>query len=190
MKPVSGTRVLLWIGAIPEAVWSPLAAALFLFVVGATALAAGSSWLFASLGPTAYLRAKYPDSTLARFRNTVVGHMTGLASGFIAVAAFDAWQAPVLPLGDVTAVRIWAVVLSIALTISASNFLRANHPPAAATTLLVALGTFKTALDAAYVTIGVLMLAILSEGFIRLRWQALRTNREGNESGAEGGKHG
>lgn len=188
MKITAWRSFLLLIRAIPERVWSPLTAGLLLLIVGLTALVAGSSWLFASLGPTAYLRARYPDSPLARLYNTFIGHLVGLASGFTAVAMFNAWDAPIVPLHELTAVRVWAAVISIILTVFVSNLLRANHPPAAATTLLVALGTFKTALDAAYVVIGVLILSVVSEGFIRLRSRALNAKRTNRDS--KGGEHG
>jgi len=144
-------------------------AALMLLVVGLTAWAAGQPWLFPSLGPTAYLLAKYPTLPSSRMYNCFAGHLVGLAGGFIAVAVFNAWQAPIVPLNDVTAPRIWAATLAIALTVLGNSLLRSGHPPAAATTLLVALGTFKTAKDALIVIIGVLILVAVGEGFRRLK---------------------
>ena len=134
-----------------------LAAALML-VVGATAYLAGQPWLFPSLGPTAYLLAAYPSLPSARPYNCVVGHLVGLASGFTAVAVFDAWQAPLVPLYDVTPARLGAAALAVGLTVLINHLLRSGHPPAAATTLLVALGTFHTAWQAALVVIGVVLL--------------------------------
>ena len=62
-----------------------MAAALIL-IVALTAFWAGQPWLFPSLGPTAYLLAKYPELPSSRIYNCVVGHLVGLASGFAAVA--------------------------------------------------------------------------------------------------------
>jgi hypothetical protein len=144
-------------------------AAAMILIVALTALWAGQPWLFPSLGPTAYLLAKYPELPSSRIYNCLVGHLVGLASGFAAVAIFNAWQVPTVPLHDVTAARVWAAALAIALTVLINSLLRSGHPPAAATTLLVALGTFKTARDAALVIIGVLILVIVGEGIKRLK---------------------
>lgn len=152
-----------------ELVWPAMMAALLLLIVGLTAWGAGQPWLFPSLGPTAYLLAKYPELPSSRIYNSIVGHLVGLASGFAAVAIFNAWQVPTVPLHDVTTARIWAAGLAIGLTVLVNSLLRSGHPPAAATTLLVALGSFKTARDAAIVIIGVLILVVVGEGIKRLK---------------------
>jgi hypothetical protein len=150
MSRLSWNRVLKW---EPEYIWPAGMAALLLLVVGLTALAAGQPWLFPSLGPTAYLLARYPDQPTARIYNTIIGHLVGVASGFAAVAIFNAWQAPVVPLNDVTAPRIWAAVVSVGITVLLNSVLRSGHPPAAATTLLIALGSFQTVRDAGIIII-------------------------------------
>jgi len=139
-------------------------AALMIGIIGATAVLAGQPWLFPSLGPTAYLLAAYPELPSSRRYNCFVGHMVGLASGFAAVAIFNAWSAPIVPLHDVTWSRAGAAAVAIGLTVFINHLLRSGHPPAAATTLLVALGTFHTAWGAALVVIGVVILLVLGEG--------------------------
>ena len=161
-----------------ELIWPAAMAALLLLIVGLTAWGGGQPWLFPSLGPTAYLIAKYPDLPTSRVYNCIVGHLVGLAAGFAAVAIFDAWQAPVVPLQEVTAPRVWAAAVAVGLTILGNTALRSGHPPAAATTLLIALGTFHTARDAALVVIGVLILVIIAEGLKRLRLILWHTKRE------------
>ncbi len=157
-------------------------AALLILIVGLTALAAGQPWLFPSLGPTAYLLAKYPDLSSSRIYNCIVGHLVGLAGGFAAVAIFNAWQAPLVPLDHVTTTRIWAATLAVALTVLGNSLLKSGHPPAAATTLLVALGTFETAKDALIVVVGVLILVAAGEGFRRLKLGLLRLSQYPDES--------
>ncbi len=127
-----------------DAVSSLFAAGLIL-VVGLTAYLAGEPWLFPSLGPTAYLLAAYPDLPSARVYNCVVGHLVGVGSGFAAVALFNAWQSPIVPLHEVTLPRLGAATVAIGLAVLVNHLLGSGHPPAAATTLLVALGTFHTA---------------------------------------------
>jgi CBS-domain-containing membrane protein len=66
---------------------------------------------------------------------------------------------------------VWAAVLAGVLNMVGILFLKASHPPSAATTLLVALGGFKTTWHNAFtITIGVLILAIFGEvlRFLRL----------------------
>ena len=59
--------------------------------------------------------------------------------------------------------RVGAATLAMVLTLAVMTLLRATHPSAATTTLLVALGTFRTAYDAVTVIIGVLILAAIGE---------------------------
>lgn len=153
-------------------VYSPVAAALMVGVVGVTAVLGGQPWLFPSLGPTAYLLAAYPDLQTSRLYNCLVGHLVGLASGFAAVAMFNAWSAPLVPLNDVTWPRMGAAAVAVGLTIFINHLLRSGHPPAAATTLLVALGTFHTVWGAALVVIGVLLLLVVGEGLKLARGRA------------------
>jgi hypothetical protein len=150
-------------------IWPTAMAGVLMIVVGLTAWVAGRPWLFPSLGPTAYLLAKYANLPTSRIYNCIVGHLVGIATGFVAVAIFNAWQAPIVPLHEVTPPRIWAATVAVALTILINTLLRSGHPPAAATTLLVALGTFQTARDAVLIMIGVLILVFLGEGLKRLR---------------------
>lgn len=163
---------------------SSLLAAGLVAVVGLTAYFAGQPWLFPSLGPTAYLLAAYPDLPSSRTYNCVVGHLAGLASGFAAVAIFNAWQSPIVPLHDVTLPRLGAATVAIGLTVFVNHVLRSGHPPAAATTLLVALGTFHTAWGAALVVIGVVLLVAFGWGARRVqRWLRGRPRTTGPSSG-------
>ena len=145
-------------------------AAFLVGIVGVTAVAAHQPWLFPSLGPTAYLLAAYPELPSARLYNCLVGHLVGLGSGFAAVAIFNVWDAPIVPLHEVTWPRMGAAAVAIGLTVLVNRLLRSGHPPAAATTLLVALGTFHTAWGAALVAIGVVLLLAFAEG-VKLLWK-------------------
>ena len=148
---------------------SSIAAALMVGIVGVIAVLAGHPWLFPSLGPTAYLLAAYPELPTSRLYNCFVGHLVGLVSGFIGVAIFNAWSAPIVPLHEVTWPRVGAAAVAIALTVAVDNLSRSGHPPAAATTLLVALGTFHTLWGAALVVIGVALLLATGEALRLLK---------------------
>ncbi|MBL1178937.1 HPP family protein [Pantanalinema sp. GBBB05] len=156
---------------VPGIVWAPLAAALLMLIVGLLGLLAHQPWLFPSLGPTAFLQAEQPEQPTARFYNTVMGHLHGLIAGILAVLVLGASVAsPVLSTGELTPVRVWAAVIAVALNMLLGLILKASHPPAAATTLLVALGGFKpTWRDASTIMIGVLIVAIVGELLRRLR---------------------
>jgi CBS-domain-containing membrane protein len=79
---------------------------------------------------------------------------------------------PVVSTGILTVLRVLAAALAVALTLAVSTLLRASHPPAAATTLLVALGSFQTRNDALTVIVGVLILAVLGEIARQIRIKA------------------
>ena len=160
---------------VPDLIWAPLAVGGMIGVAGLFGLAVGQPWLFPSLGPTAFLQAESPERPSSTFRATVIGHAAGLAAGFAAVYAFGLAAAPsVMATGHLTGARVGAAVLAIALTMLGKTWLRASHPPAAATTLLVALGGLKaTGTEAAAVAAGVLIVACLGEGLRRIRLDVL-----------------
>jgi hypothetical protein len=159
-----------WIGRIPDAIWGPVAGGLLILIVGLIGLAFGQPWLFPSLGPTAYLQVEQPKMKASRFYNTFVGHMVGMGAGFLGILILNAWNAPiVLSTGELTMPRVGAAAIAVAVTLVVNSLLRASHPPAAATTLLVALGSMQTANKALLIFIGVLILAVLGEAMRQLR---------------------
>ena len=67
--------------------------------------------------------------------------------------------------------RVWASVIAMALTLLAQIPLRASHPPAASTALLISLGGFS--LDRrslGILTAGILLTALTGEALRRLRY--------------------
>ncbi len=156
---------------LPDWIWAPLTAAGVMLFVGLLGVAANQPWLFPSLGPTVFLQAELPNHRTARFRNTVLGHLIGLSSGYLAVYLSGANQASsVLETGNLTAVRVGAAALTVAITILLMVLLRASHPPAVSTGLLVALGSIRpTPRDAVVVVAGVLLVAMLGEMLRRFR---------------------
>lgn len=146
---------------------------MLMLVVGLTGIALGMPLIFPSLGPTAFLHAETPERPSARFYNSVVGHLIGTAAGFLAVFLAGATDSPiVLSSGVLTYPRMWASVLALALTALGTLIARASHPPAGATTLLIALGAFSTFSDAATLMTGVLIVSFSGEFFRVLRIMA------------------
>lgn len=159
--------------SLPEAVWAPVAGALTIAIVGVLALIAGQPWLLPSLGPTAYLLAEIPAHPSTRVYNIIAGHLIGLAAGIAAVWLTGAMADPVvLETGVVSGARVGAAVLALGLTLLGTLALQASHPPAGASTLLVALGSLSTPLDALGVGIGAAVVAATGYGLrgLRLAW--------------------
>lgn len=156
---------------MPDIIWAPVFAAALVLLLGLTGLAVDRPWLFASLASTAFLQVETPEHPSARFYNAVVGNLIGLAAAFLAVTLFGATSAPsVLKTSELTAIRVWAGVLAVVLTMVGTLLLRAQHGPAASTTLLTALGGFKPTLDDTLTVIGgVLIVASVGEVLRRLR---------------------
>ncbi len=112
-------------------------------IVGGLGLAFQQPWLFPSLGPTIFIHTVTPNQEAARPWNTFIGHGIGAVSAFLSLALFGALHAsPAMTAGHVTASRIAASALAVALTIGGQIPARAGHAPATATTLLITLGGF------------------------------------------------
>jgi hypothetical protein len=152
------------IASIPDPVWGSIAAGVLILLVGLLGVLVGLPWLVPSIGPTAVLLAVTPAHPTARPWNTIVGHAGGLLAGFGAVAVLGAVSAPTV-LGDhqLVPIRVAAATIAIALTIVVGFLLRATHPPAAATTLLVALGAIATIDQGLIVLGGVVVTAAIGE---------------------------
>lgn len=170
---------------IPDLLWGPVTTGGLVLAAGALGLAVGQPLLFPSLGPTAVLYADFPAHSSARPYNTLVGHLVGLGSGYLAVFLASAQAAPaVLATHELAPSRVVAGTLAVTLTWVILWAIHAPHPPAAATTLLAALGGFRPiAEDALAVIIGVLVVAVLGQA---LRWARGRYRRPIEPSRAGG----
>jgi hypothetical protein len=160
------------IASIPDWLWAPAVAAVLVLLVGLLGLAVGRPWLGPSLGPSIVLATMSPAHPTARAWNILAGHLGGLSAGLAAVVLLGAQDAPnVLQTGELTPVRVAAATLAIALTVAAGILLRASHPPAAATTLLVALGALSEPPQILATIAGVIIVAIAGELLRRVRLQ-------------------
>ena len=122
--------------------------ALFSFINGcisiglmsALAVLTHSPFVFPSLGPTAFLFFYTPTAPAASPRNTIIGHAVGIVAGYFSLVVTGLTVAgPALSVG-VTWPRVIAAALSLGLTAGVMVLLRAPHPPAGATTLIISLG--------------------------------------------------
>ncbi len=175
MPEENKSAFLTWVAKIPTFLWGPVVAGILMLVVGLIGFASGRPLLFPSLGPSAFEHSVQPKENASRFYNTFAGHMIALGAGFLAVALVNGWGAPpVLSAHTLTLARVGASTLAVAITLAVTTLARAFHPPGAATTLLVALGAFRTGGDALTVFLGVLVLAILGELARQIRIRALQ----------------
>lgn len=122
--------------------------ALFMFVNGFISIAimavvgwiSHSPFIFPSLGPTAFLFFYTPNSPTASPRHTICGHAIGIGSGAFALWVTGLQHTTALSADAITGRRIFAAALSLALTGALMILLKAAHPPAGATTLIISLG--------------------------------------------------
>jgi hypothetical protein len=172
----------LWL-RLPDSVWATFWEGALILIAGITALASGHPWLFTSLGPTAYELAEKPELKSARLYNVIVGHFVGLGCGFLGVAIMNAWAAPkVSATSLVTWPRLGAAVIAVAVTTLINLALDSGQPAAMATTLLVALGTYQTAMGALWIAVGVVILGVVGEPIRRLRLPKKRQQQQPPES--------
>ena len=170
----AGHRLSARLSQVPDVLWTPSVVAGVIVTIGLLAILFNQPWLFASLGPTAYLIAHSPNHPAAAFYNTVVGHLVAVASGFLVVAVIGADDAPSLFVTHhLVGIRVLASAVALGLAIAGELLLRASHPPAAATVLLITLGGFSVSFHSALMIMaGVLLLSLLGEPLRRLRARA------------------
>jgi hypothetical protein len=157
----------------------PILAGAVMAIIGALAWVAGMPWLFPSLGPTIAIQAHSPGASVARPWNVVVGHAIGAIIGFACIWATGVvHQAPVNVAHEISAPRLVAAALAVALSMALQHAADAHHPPAQATTLLIVVG----ALDASYqgaivIAVGIALVALLGEGVRRAKAQDRQLDR-------------
>lgn len=120
-----------------------------LLVLSAVALVAvgavgqGIEWMLltTTLGPTAYILLAHPHTEAAQVRSSVIGHTGAAACGLACLAAFGLWdQQSTAARESDTWRQIGAQALAVGVTLFLLVVLKAHHPPAAATALLITSG--------------------------------------------------
>jgi hypothetical protein len=149
---------------------APAAAGLVIGLLGMLGIVMGVPWLFPSLAPSIAIQATTPGLPSARPWNVFAGHLAGLACGLAVVYLTGAAGTPgVAEAHALTGVRVAAAVLSVLLSMWLQSVLRARHPAAEATTLLIALGTLEPTLRTALTVLGgVTLVTLLGEVTRRL----------------------
>lgn len=122
--------------------------ALFMFINGfitiailaGVAMISHTPFVFPSLGPTAILLFYTPNSPTASPRHTLYGHGIGILCGYGSLLLLGLQHSSPGVGANVDSRRIMAAALSLALTAALMILLKAAHPPAGATTLIISLG--------------------------------------------------
>ena len=116
--------------------------------------------MFPSLGATAFLFFETPMAEVASPRNTLIGHYVGVAVAYFWLLVFGLQHAPSALQTGFHADRAVAVALSVACTGGILRLLRAAHPPAGATTVIVSAGLLTTGHQLAALAGGVVLLTV------------------------------
>lgn len=162
-----------------NAVYTFTGSLLAIALSGTAAWAFDEPLLFPSLGATAFLFFETPMAEVASPRNAIIGHFVAIAAAMAAIAAFGLIDAPSVYEGGVEPARIGAVAFAVALTGGSLRLLRAAHPPAGATTIIVASGLLDEPKQLVAVAVGVLIVTAAGFGLNRAMgvpapvWRAL-----------------
>ncbi len=142
--------------------WSAVVSALALAVAGLVGLALKQPWLFPSLGPTLMLLAETPRQPAAHPRSVLVGHLVGIAAGYLALVATGLTDDPPVIQEGLTSARVVAAALSVAVTALVLQAVKCPHPPAGATTLIVSLGLLAKPSQLLTIALSVLLVTAIA----------------------------
>ena len=165
LAPIEGRRGLnLWLydkwGNRGNALYTFGGGLLTIALSGLFAWALKEPLVFPSLGATAFLFFETPMAEVASPRNTIIGHYVGAATAFVWLAVFGLVHEPSAIEAGFTVERAAAVGLSVGFTGGILRVLRAAHPPAGATTVIVSIGLLTELDELAILAAGVALLTV------------------------------
>lgn len=131
-----------------------------MLAIGLAAAVTSRPFIFPSLGPTAIMLFANPLDRFSAPRNVLLGHFIGATSGYVGLAATGLLGVPLSP--EVGTHRVLAAAIALALTAGLMLLLDAEHPPAGATTLIVALGILPKIEDFLFLMAAVFALTLLA----------------------------
>ncbi len=138
------------------AIYVTVSAFISIALISFAAYLTDAPFVFPALGPTILMVFSHPMSPVSSPRNIILGHLVGWSCGWGALAVFGLLSNESILSTGVNLPRVLAVGLSLALTSGIMVFLNMQHPPAAATTLVISLGLMTSLVE-----LVVLMLAVL-----------------------------
>jgi CBS domain-containing membrane protein len=119
-----------------------------------------TTFIFPSLGPTAFMFFFNPTAPSASPRNAVIGHAIGILCGYGALWLTGLQYAAPATVMGVNDPRIIAAAVSLASTGAFMILFKAVHPPAAATTLIISLGIITAPVHLFIIELAVVALAL------------------------------
>jgi CBS domain-containing membrane protein len=137
-------------------------------ILAAVAMVSRTPFVFPSLGPTAFLVFFTPRIPAASPRHTLYGHAIGILCGYGSLWLFGLEHAPAAMTIGVSGARVGAAALSLASTGALMILLKAAHPPAGATTLIVSLGIVTAPFHLVVIEIAVAVLVVQAIAINRL----------------------
>ena len=147
-------------GAALGAGWSVIATAILVAIPVAMSVALKSAFLFVSIGPIIYEYIERPMARASSPRSTIVGNAFALLVGYSSLAVFRLLDHPSAIEEGVTLARAGAVVCAVGITGGLLVLLRAVHPPAGSTLLLVTLGIMHRPLQLACIFATIIIVTV------------------------------
>lgn len=161
---IARLRLTRLLGRFPERpVWAAFMFAngfITIALLAAVAMVTHVPFVFPSLGPTAFLFFFTPTAATASPRNCVYGHAIGIVCGYVALLLTGLEHAPPAMTIGVDLYRVLAAALSLSATGALMILLKAAHPPAGATTLIISLGIVTRPLYLMVIELAVVLLAL------------------------------
>jgi CBS-domain-containing membrane protein len=142
-------------------------------VAATVALFTHQPWLFPSLGPAVMLHLEKPQAPESSPRNTLIGHAVALLAGYAFLALCGLTDHRSVVQEGVSVPRIVAAAGSLAVTALVLLVLKASHPPAGATTLIVSLGLLHTPAQLLIAGCSVVLVTAVDWLYNRARAQAM-----------------
>jgi CBS domain-containing membrane protein len=137
---------------------------LTLGLLALVAMLSGTPLVFPSLGPTAFMLFHDSRSAAASPRNTILGHAIGIACGYGALWLTGLASDPPTMIEQLNLARVLCAALALGATGLGMVALNLWHPPAGATTLIVALGFITLPYHLLIVELAVVLLVVMSIG--------------------------
>jgi CBS domain-containing membrane protein len=141
-----------------NAVYTALGSFLAVALSGFWAWLFSEPLLFPSLGASAFLFFETPLAEVGTPRNAIVGHYVAALAAIACLGTFGLLDEPSAYVTGMTGPRIAAIALSVALTGGLLRLLRAAHPPAGATTIIVSSGLLHKPHQLIAVFVGALLI--------------------------------
>ena len=151
-----------------NALYTGIGSLLAMLLSGGVAWAVDEPLLFPSLGATAFLLFETPMAEVSSPRNCFIGHYVGGAIAFFWLWVFGLLDQPTAIDAGFDSERWIAIALSLGFTGFILRLLRAAHPPAGATTVIVALGLLDTPEQMGALAVGILLVVVPAGIFNRL----------------------